>query len=174
MKKVFTLILALFMVVALVACDKGGLGEETTTAATTASTETNDVTTSSNDTTTISTTAATTTQATTASDTNEDVDAIVAILNANGYSLTFHDASSIEYFTTNTLVNNYGIDVTVTDLIMGDVNANDWIQLVGFATEADAIAYANALDSLEGGELYYRSGRAVLLTYSQDALDLFN
>lgn len=153
MKRFVSFIVVLLLVVTLVACDKGYLGEDTVS-----------TTTASGTTTTAATTAAT----------NTDVDDIVSILNTNGYGLTVHDASSIDYFTTNTLVNNYGISVTVTDLIMGDVNGNDWIQLVGFALEADAIAYANALSTLDGGELYYRNGTAVLLTYSQNALDLFD
>ena len=166
MKRFLSFIIALLLVASLVACDRGYLGEDplstTTTAATT--TTTSPATTTTTATTTVATTAAT----------NTDVDDIVAILNANGYTLTVHDTSSIAYFTTNTLENNYGISVTVTDLIMGDVNANDWIQLVGFASEADAIAYENALSTLDGGELYYRNGTAVLLTYSQNALDLFD
>lgn len=155
MKKLSVLLLMFLFVFGLYACDQGGyLGEDPVSTTTTATTTT-----------------AVTTQAPAG---NTDVDEIVAILNNNSYSLTVHDASSIQYFTENTLENNYGINVTVTDLIMGDVNANDWIQIVGFASEADAISYASVLDTLDGGELYYRNGTAVLLTYSQNALDLFN
>lgn len=174
MKKVLIILFAFMFLLGLTACDKGYLGDDSssTTAVETTSGNQTDATTTTESAATTTQTQTTTTEETSAE--NTDVEDIVAILNANGYSLTVHDASSIEYFTQNTLVNNYGIDVTVTDLIMGDVNANDWIQLVGFETEADAIAYANALSSLDGGELYYRNGTAVLLTYSQDALDLFN
>lgn len=158
MKKGFSVFFVLLLITILVACDKGYLGEDdpslttTTTMATTTTTTT------------------TTGQATTA---NTDVDDIVAILNANSYSLTVHDTNSIQYFVTNTLENNYGIYVTVTDLIMGDVSGNDWVQVVGFDSETDAISYVNALSTLDGGELYYRNGTAVLLTYSQTARNLF-
>jgi hypothetical protein len=160
MKKLSVLLLMFLFVFGLYACDQGGyLGEDPASTTTTAAT------------TTAATTTAVTTQAPAG---NTDVDEIVAILNNNSYNLTVHDASSIQYFTENTLENNYGINVTVTDLIMGDVNANDWIQIVGFASEADAISYASVLATLDNGELYYRNGTAVLLTYSQNALDLFN
>jgi len=168
MKKLMSALLVILFVVGLAACDQGYLGDDSPTVAATSANTTDDSVTN-----TVTTEELTTEVPTTFSGVNADVQAIVQILNANSYMLTVHDASSIAYFTTNTLVNNYGIDVTVTDLIMGDVSGSDWIQLVGFASEADAIAYANALDTLDGGELYYREGTAVLLTYSQTALNLF-
>ena len=180
MKKVLSLLIVFLLVVALASCDKGSLGVDdpsstTTTVVAATTTLAGETTTLGEATTTVSTTiVSTTTAVETTANTNTDVDEIVAILSANSYLLTTHDASSIQYFTANTLVSNYGIDVTVTDLIMGDVSASDWIQLIGFASEADAIAYANVLSTLDGGELYYRNGTAVLLTYSQTALNLFN
>lgn len=151
MKKVLVLAFVFLLAMGLTSCDRGYLEEDDPSVSTTT----------------------TTTISSQSLNSNADVDYIVAILNANSYLLTVHDASSIQYFTANTLENNYGIYVTVTDLIMGDVNANDWVQVVGFGSEADAISYANALSTLDGGELYYRHGTAVLLTYSQNALNLF-
>lgn len=171
MKKILNLLIVFLLVVGLASCDKGSLGEEDPAVTTTAAAAT---TTLAGATTTLAVTTASTTTAAAVTTANTDVDDIVAILNTNNYTLTVHDTSSIQYFTDNTLVANYGIDVTVTDLIMGDVNTNGWIQLVGFETEADAIAYENALSTLDGGELYYRNGTAVLLTYSQTALALFD
>ncbi|MBN2877593.1 MAG: hypothetical protein JXL85_08080 [Bacilli bacterium] len=110
---------------------------------------------------------------TTAASSTDYVQDIVAVLESNGYVLTTHDESSRTYFHDNTLVATYSIDCLVTDLIMGDVSGNDWVQLVGLETEQDAIDYAAALEANDNGELVYQNGNAVLLTYSQTALDLF-
>ncbi|XFA98691.1 hypothetical protein ACAG96_07425 [Candidatus Izemoplasma sp. B36] len=171
MKKFLGVLIAFLFVFGFTACDQNGYlgGDDPNATTTTAVAATTD-----DQTTVAPTTAAPTTEAPTTAATNTDVDDIVAILNANSYTLTVHNASAIQYFTDNTLVANYGLSVTCTDLIMADVNGNDWVQVMGFATEADAIAYANHLDTLDGGEMYYRNGTAVLLTYSQAALDLFN
>lgn len=155
MKKLLTLILAVLFTLGLSACEKGYIGEDDPTQTTNSPSSTTQV-----------------VQTTSAS--NNYVDDIVAILNSNSYVLTSHDASSIQYFTENTLENNYQVYVTVTDLIMGDVGGSDWVQVIGFSSESEAITFTDALDTSDGGELYYRSGTAVLLTYSQNALDLFD
>jgi len=111
---------------------------------------------------------------TTVQEQSDFVGDIVAILENNGYNLTEHDQSSKDYFRDNTLA-DYGIDSEVTDLYMGDINGNDWIQLVGLETEQDAIDYATAiLAAATSGEMVYRSGNAVLLTYSEVAYALFD
>ena len=177
MKKILGLFIAFIFVIGLTACDQGGyLGEDDpNSTTTTAVAATTDDQTTDDQTTVAPTTEAPTTEAPTTAATNTDVDDILAILNANGYTtITIHNSDAIEYFTNNTLIANYGLSVTCTDLIMADINGNEWLQVMGFATEADAITYANYIDTLDDGRLIYRNGTAVLYTYSQTALDFFN
>lgn len=145
----------------MISCDTA-----TTVPNDTATTASNDTaTTESNDTNVVTTD--------TGSQNNADVEALMTQLIAAGYELDERDADSVAYYNENAVNLRYNISVTVTEVYLGYVNQVErWAELVGFVSEADAIAYTNGIAAVDtSGMLYFRHGSAVVITYSQDTID---
>jgi hypothetical protein len=97
----------------------------------------------------------------------------VTILEDAGYELTEHDADARTYFSDNTVA-DLGLDFDVTALYIGYLDDNNWVQVIGLNNANDAEDLASAFTAEEGkGQLVYQDGNTVVLTYTQETIDLF-
>ena len=101
------------------------------------------------------------------------VQTVVGVLEAAGYELTEHDADAVSYFQENT-IDDLGVSATVTDLYMGYLNGDSWVQVIGFNSSTEANDVAVAFGDLQNeGQLVYLDTNTVLLTFTQTTYDLF-
>lgn len=99
---------------------------------------------------------------------------IVTVLENAGYDLTQHEAEAVNYFQENT-IDELGVDATVIHLYMGYQNGDNWVQVIGLNQTTEAIEVENAFNNQQDeGQLVYRDGNTVMLTYTQATYDLFD
>jgi len=104
------------------------------------------------------------------------IDDVIAILETGGYVMESRDADSIAYFQLNMVNDKYDLVTTVVSCWLGYVNQVErWVEVVQFSSENEAQSYETALGiEATEGRLVYRQTTVVLVTYSQDTIDLFN
>jgi hypothetical protein len=103
----------------------------------------------------------------------DSVPTIVQILEDAGYELTMHDDDAISYFQENT-VDDLNAEATVTDLYMGYLDGNNWVQIIGLESDLDARNLQEAFENEDDeGQFVYQSGNTVVLTYTEETYNLF-
>ena len=100
------------------------------------------------------------------------VSEIVQILEDADYDLTMHDDDAISYFQENT-VDDLGAEATVTDLYMGYLDGNNWVQVIGLESDLGARNLKAAFESEDEGQYVYQIGNTVVLTYTEETYNLF-
>jgi len=96
-------------------------------------------------------------------------------LTNDGYELTPRTQENFTYYE-GKVSTDYSIDVKITGWEIGYVNSTErWVEIYEFDTTADAKEYFDALtDEASQGRLLIHDEYVVLVTYSQETIDLFN
>ena len=99
---------------------------------------------------------------------------VTSVLKQGGYELTQRDSKAIAYYTNKMLSTKYGLDCALDDLYVGYINEARWIELLVFKSADGADSYVSALKTEnEAGKLVHQDGTAVVVTFSQETIDLF-
>jgi hypothetical protein len=100
---------------------------------------------------------------------------VMSVLKQGGYELEQRDSDSIAYYTDKMVNTKYGLNCKLDDLYVGYINQARWMELVVFKSVSDADSYVAALKiENEAGKLVHQDGTAVVVTFSQETIDLFN
>ncbi|MBU1093037.1 MAG: hypothetical protein KKH01_01095 [Firmicutes bacterium] len=100
---------------------------------------------------------------------------MIQTLEDAGYVIESQDSEAIDSFMAHILLDGYSINATISALYIGYINENErWVQLIVFENKDLAAIYIQALyDEQVSGRLSYVSGYVVMITYSQETVDLF-
>jgi len=106
-----------------------------------------------------------------ASSTNSEV---ISTLKQGGYELEQRDSEAMAYYTGKMLETKYGVDAKLEALYVGYIEQARWIELLVFKSVAGADSYVAALkEENEEGKLVHQDDAAVVVTFSQETIDLF-
>ena len=98
------------------------------------------------------------------------------LLTTSGYVLEKQGYASKLDYTTKEIENRFGIELFIFELYIGYINTNEReVFLVAFMTSEDATLYEDNLRNEEDMDdrLVLREGQVVIITYSQETIDIF-
>ncbi|MCF7975037.1 MAG: hypothetical protein K9N55_14575 [Phycisphaerae bacterium] len=99
---------------------------------------------------------------------------VMSVLKQGGYALEQRDSQAMAYYTDKMLNTKYGLNCTLNDLYVGYIDQARWMELLVFKSVGDADSYVAALKTEnEAGKLVHQDGTSVVVTFSQETIDLF-